>query len=310
MLARGKDTLESAKEEVSSHRKSSTQVVDTIAVDLTDPVAVSIPGVNQVFRLKASYLHRVTYIQVKKALNEYGTVPDLVFCVAGGSSPSQIGFLAELGPKGLTSCLESNYYSAVFITQVCLQMWIQNPQPKRTRHVIFVASSAAFVGLPGYIAYTPPKAAVRAFADTLRQEILLYGGKDMYQVHAAYPGTFITDSFLAEQATKPELTKMMEGSNFSNSEIIAKTQTSLTIAKKILLGLDRDHFSITSDWESALILNNMRGPSPRDNVILDLLLALAVFLVWPFVRRDFDRKTRKYGREHHGRLNSGPFSEV
>ena len=62
MLARGKDTLESAKEEVSAHRKSSTQVVDTIAADLTDPVAVSIPGVNQVFRLKASYLHIVTYI--------------------------------------------------------------------------------------------------------------------------------------------------------------------------------------------------------------------------------------------------------
>jgi 3-dehydrosphinganine reductase len=257
-----------------------------------------------------SSLHIVTYSQVKNALNEYGAVPDLLFCVAGGSNPSQIGFLAELGPEGLTSCLESNYYSAVFITQVCLQMWIRNPQPERTRHVVFVASAAAFVGLPGYIAYTPAKAAVRAFADTLRQEILLYGGKDMYQVHAAYPGTFITESFLAEQATKPELTKVMEGSNFSDDEIIAKTQTSSTVAKKILLGLDKGHFSITSDWESALILNNMRGPSPRDNVILDLLLALAVYLVWPFVRRDFDRKTRNYGRKHHGPLNSEAFSEV
>lgn len=248
--------------------------------------------------------------QVKKALNEYGAVPDLIFCVAGGSNPSQIGFLADLEQRGLTSCMESNYYSAVFITQVCLRMWIQNPQPQRTRHVIFVASAAAFVGIPGYIAYSPAKAAVRAFADTLRQEILLYGGKSMYQVHAAYPGTFITESFLAEQATKPELTKVMEGSDFSDNEIIAKTPASSTIAKKILLGLDKGHFSITSDWESALILNNMRGPSPRDNVILDLLLALAIFLAWPFVRRDFDRKTRNYGRKHHGLLNSEPCSEV
>src|ERR1700735_574868 len=34
LLARGKDVLEVAKEEVSAHRKSSTQVVDAIAIDL------------------------------------------------------------------------------------------------------------------------------------------------------------------------------------------------------------------------------------------------------------------------------------
>lgn len=43
LLARGKDTLESAKAEVSASRKTNTQSVDTIAADLTDPVAVSLP---------------------------------------------------------------------------------------------------------------------------------------------------------------------------------------------------------------------------------------------------------------------------
>ncbi|CZR66725.1 related to 3-ketosphinganine reductase [Phialocephala subalpina] len=281
LLARGKDALEVAKAEVASNRKSSTQVIDAIATDLCNHLAV------------------------KKTLSQYGAIPDIVLCVAGGSSPSQIGFLADLSPEGLISCLESNYYSAVFITQACLQLWIQNPEPDRTRHVIFVSSAAAFVGLPGYIAYTPPKAAIRAFADTLRQELLLYGGKDMYQVHSAFPGTFITDSFLAEQASKPEITKIMEGSNISDEEIQNKTPSALSIAKKILGGLDKGYFSITSDWESALILNNMRGPSPRDNVILDLLLALVAFLVWPFVRRDFDRKTRDYGRKNRAQLHPG-----
>ena len=244
----------------------------------------------------------VTSFQVRKALTQYGATPDIVFCVAGGSNPSQIGFLADVSPRGLTSCLESNYYSAVFITQACLQLWIQNPDKNRVRHVVFVSSAAAFVGLPGYIAYTPPKAAVRAFADTLRQELLLYGDKDMYQVHSAFPGTFITDSFLAEQASKPEITKIMEGSNISDEEIEAKTPSASTIAKKILGGLDKGYYSITSDWESALILNNMRGPSPRDNVLLDLLLALVAFLLWPFFRRTFDRETRNYGRKHHANL--------
>ena len=238
-------------------------------------------------------------------MHQYGAVPDIILCVAGGSNPSQIGFLADLSPEGITSCLESNYYSAVFITQVCLQLWIQNPQLDRTRHIVFVSSAAAFVGLPGYIAYTPPKAAIRAFADTLRQELLLYGGKDIYQVHSAFPGTFITDSFLAEQASKPEITKIMEGSNISDKRIQDETPSALAIAKKILAGLDKGYFSITTDWESALILNNMRGPSPRDNVILDVLLAVIAFFVWPFVRRDFDRKTRDYRHKNHAQMRSG-----
>ena len=237
------------------------------------------------------------------ALKEWGSVPDILFCVAGGSSPSQIGFLADLSPESMTSCMESNYYSAIFIAQICLQLWIQIPQSDRTRHIIFVSSAAAFVGVPGYIAYTPPKAAIRAFADTLRQELLLYGKKDMYQVHCAFPGTFITDSFLAEQASKPELTKIIEGSNFSDEEIQRKTQSAAAISAKILNGLDKGHFLITSDWESALILNNMRGPSPRDNIILDLLLAFVVFLVWPFVRWNFDRKVQNYGRLKHTGLD-------
>jgi hypothetical protein len=40
LLARGKDGLELAKKEVLSNRKSETQLVDTIALDLCDPVAV------------------------------------------------------------------------------------------------------------------------------------------------------------------------------------------------------------------------------------------------------------------------------
>jgi hypothetical protein len=40
----------------------------------------------------------------------------------------------------------------------------------------------------------------------------------------------------------------------------------------------------------------MRGPSPGDNVILDLLLPLVAFLIWLFVRREFDRETRNNRR--------------
>ncbi len=209
-----------------------------------------------------------------------------------------MGFLVDMKPEGLISCLEVNYYAAIFITQAILKLWVSKATISHTRHIVFVSSNAAFVSIPGYIAYTPTKAAIRAFADTLRQELLLYGGKDVYQVHCAYPGTFISESFLAEQETKPELTKMLEGSNMPEDELIAKTESAESVAKKILKGMQGGDFFITTDLEGSLLLNNMRGPSPRDHVFLDLLLAFLALIVWPFVRRDFDTKTVKYGRTH------------
>jgi 3-dehydrosphinganine reductase len=199
-------------------------------------------------------------------------------------------------PEGLMSCLEVNYYAAIFIAQVVLKLWVSKAPTTHSRHITFVSSNAAFVSIPGYIAYTPTKVAIRAFADTLRQELLLYGGKDAYQVHCAYPGTFISESFLAEAAGKPELTKMLEGSNIPEDQLIAKTESAQSVAKKILKRLHGGDFFITVDLEGALLLNNMRGPSPRNHVFLDLLLSFLVLIIWPFVRRDFDAKTVKYGK--------------
>lgn len=223
-------------------------------------------------------------------------MPDILICVAGGTNPSQIGFLADLEPESLKTCLDLNYFTSVYIAQRVLQLWIHSPKPTCTRHVIFVSSAAALVAIPGYIAYSPPKAAIRTFADSLRQELLMYGDTSQYQVHAAFPGTFITDSFLAEQATKPELTKTMEGSNISDAKIVKKTPSAESIAKGIISGVDKGNFFITTDFDSSLILNNMRGQSPRDNVLLDLALAFLALLVWPFVRRSFDKKTTDYGK--------------
>ena len=42
LLARGKDTLETAKNEVGSYRRSSTQTVAAMRTDLCDQVAVSL----------------------------------------------------------------------------------------------------------------------------------------------------------------------------------------------------------------------------------------------------------------------------
>ena len=56
LLARGQDTLEVAKAEVSSYRKSSSQMIEALSTDLCDPLAVSPPDVHSMNVLTHSVL--------------------------------------------------------------------------------------------------------------------------------------------------------------------------------------------------------------------------------------------------------------
>jgi 3-dehydrosphinganine reductase len=75
------------------------------------------------------------------------------------------------------------------------------------------------VALPGYVTYTTAKVAVRALADTLRQELLFYGGPEKYQVHCSFPGTFTSEGFMEEQQYKPQLLKELEGTDITEEEL-------------------------------------------------------------------------------------------
>lgn len=161
--------------------------------------------------------------------------------------------------------------------------------------MVLTSSTAAFVALPGYIAYTTAKAAIRALADTLRQELLLYGDASRYQVHCCFPGTFLTDAFTEEQRLKPGLTKKLEKTNLSDGELKDRYETAEGIARKLVRGLEEGRFFITMDFDTQLLLNNMRGPSPRDRPLYESILGWVMGLVWPVIRRRFDRVTREFG---------------
>jgi 3-dehydrosphinganine reductase len=227
-------------------------------------------------------------------LEQSKLVPDFLLCVAGGSI-TQMGFLADIQPEAIKSCLETNYYSAIFITQYVLKLWLRSPVVDYTRHIVFTASTAAFVALPGYVTYTTAKVAVRALADTLRQELLLYGGEDKYQVHCSFPGTFTSEGFMEEQQYKPQLLKELEGTDISAEELKKTKKSSKQVAELVIKGLERGEYFVLVDFEGVLLLNNMRGPSPRHSVIYDFLVGLFAVPAWFFARRNFDKMTTKYG---------------
>lgn len=211
-------------------------------------------------------------------LSKLGITPDVVICTAGGT-PTQGGFLADITPEAIKSCLELNYYTAIFIAQSCLRLWLAAPKTLNTRHIVLTSSTAAFVGLPGYVAYTTAKVAIRALADTLRQELLLYGD-NAFKVHCTFPRNFLSDSLLSEQAGKPKLLKMMDTTDVPENELRKKIMSSRAVAKKIIQGLEAGKVYITVDFEGQMLLNNMRGPSPRYHACLDFCVGLLANVAW------------------------------
>jgi 3-dehydrosphinganine reductase len=234
---------------------------------------------------------------VDELIKSYPQTPDLLFCVAGGAKKEN-GFFVDLQEDQFKACLNNNYFASVFISQACLRLWLAEDEveqrTKGTRHIVFVSSKAAFVGLPGYTAYTTAKVAVRALADTLRQEVLLYG-KDRFKIHCAFPGSYMSEAFLADKVELPELTKILEGIDSDKEELAKKKPSPADMAGLILRAVVRGDFMITTDLQGGLLLNNMRGPSPRDHRLLDLLQSLIVVPIWAFYRRLFDQKTSNYG---------------
>lgn len=121
--------------------------------------------------------------------------------------------------------MRNNYFTAAYAAQSILKMWTEDDKKAKTskprlRQIAFLNSAAAFLGMPGYAAYTcnsgatrrkhqvgqlltSPKAskcAVRGLADTLRMEALrLSGPISTYTIHCAFPSNFISPAFIEEQ---------------------------------------------------------------------------------------------------------------
>ncbi|RAL17452.1 SDR family oxidoreductase [Aspergillus homomorphus CBS 101889] len=269
ILARSPGPLEETRQELLSHTQSPDQVIGASAVDLTDPK------------------------QVQDFITSLPAPPSILFIVAGGTA-AQVGFFANITTEEIKSCMDQNYFAAAYIAHACLRRWLKEPpsSPTEKRHLIFTASTAAFLGFPGYAAYAPTKAATRALADTLRQEVLLYRSQQDIRVHCAFPGTIYTGAFYQEQIRKPQLLKELEGTAENKGGLTAPRVAELT-----LKGLCEGRFFITVDSETDLLLNNMRGPSPRDRPVRDWIVGLVASLVWPVYRWQFDRKTVAYGKE-------------
>ncbi|PNY26683.1 NAD(P)-binding domain protein [Tolypocladium capitatum] len=245
IFARREGPLADAKSEIQKFISEPSQEIRAVAIDLSD----------------AS--------KVDEAFRAQPRMADALYCVAGGNH-AENGFLVDIKASDLENCMRNNYYSAAFPAKALLNIWTEDDAKKasgapranpRLRQIVFVSSAAAFLGLPGSIAYT---------------------------------------RFYLEQDTKTPLTKRMQGTDCSIAELESRYPTSAKVASQIIAAVGNGEFIICKDSMAAsLLFTNMIGPSPKRGLgIADSLLGWLVgWFVWPVLRRRWEAMCREDGEE-------------
>lgn len=159
---------------------------------------------------------------------------DVLIAAAGGAVP---GHFDALDTDALREQYELNYLGTVHAVRTVLPVMLE----RRHGHLVLVSSAAALIGVFGYGAYSPAKAAVRNLAEVLDAE---YADRGI-RVAVAYPPDTLTPGFEREAVAKPSQTQAV-------SAMVAPL-TPQRVAAAIVRGIEKDRRVITADRTTAAL---------------------------------------------------------
>lgn len=175
LLARRQELLDEAKNELNSRKISPSQVIHTIAADVSKRDKL-IP-------------------QLELFQEEFGT-PDYLFNSAGITYP---GKFHTLSYDVIESLMTVNYLGTVYTTRALIPGMLA----RGSGHVVNISSVAGFIGTYGYSAYGASKYAVRGFSDAIRAEYRPRGIK----ISVVFPPDTLTPQLEFEKDLKPAITR-------------------------------------------------------------------------------------------------------
>ncbi|ODV60464.1 3-dehydrosphinganine reductase [Ascoidea rubescens DSM 1968] len=220
------------------------------------------------------------YSGCERVFNSLKRSPQIVLCCAGSSIPK---LFLDLDGETLEDGIKVNYNTALFFSHAALKKMSQLDQvPEQKRHILFFSSTVAFYSFIGYAQYAPLKAAIRNLADLLGQESIPYNVK----ISTIFPGNFISEGFLEEQKTKPEITSIIEGP--SNPISVSKC------CEIILNQLDKGQSIVTTDSITYVLHCLMLGSSPRSHYLLQSLVGIVLIFLAPLLSWFMDRQVYDY----------------
>ncbi|KAK9447267.1 uncharacterized protein V1518DRAFT_421780 [Limtongia smithiae] len=224
---------------------------------------------------------------VSEALRIGGRAPDFVLCCAGACIPK---LFLDLTPEELQSGVEINYYTALYLAHAAMRaMATAAPQPTTPRGIVLFSSVTHFYSFIGYSQYAPLKSALRSLGDVLRQECIPYN----ISVSVVFAGNFQSEGYDAENLTKPEITRQIEGP----SDAITADACAEIVIRKLSAGKQM----ITTDFIGTVLSGLMVGASPSTGWFLVqgfFAFALLIFgPVWNWmvnrdIKRYFEKKTQ------------------
>ncbi len=226
ILARDKERLSLAKDELSSSKANPAQQVMTIACDVTDYESLS------------EVLNQWT--------NEYG-IPNLVINSAGITYP---GYFQELDVDIFHRLMDVNYFGTLHVIKAMMPGMVA----RGSGTIVNLSSQAGFIGVFGYSGYGASKYAVRGLSDVLRAELKLLG----IQVAIVFPPDTQTPQLAFEEPLKP-----IETREIANS---SRVMTAEQVADAILKGIRKGKYIILPGMEGKIfyrlthILGNLTYP--------------------------------------------------
>ncbi|KAK7953606.1 short chain dehydrogenase domain-containing protein [Apiospora saccharicola] len=216
-----------------------------------------------------------------------GQALDIVWCIAGKSSPD---FWFEAPLSLSREQMDINYWGSAEMAHALLREWCAPDAPvvAEPKHLVFTASVLAFFPVIGYGPYSPPKAALRALADTLNQELEAY--PQNVKVHVVFPGGIQSPGFDRENQTKPEITKVIEADD--------PVQSPEEVASRAIQGLENGDYMVTVGLLGRFFQWSALGGSPRNSWIVDTVIGGMAQVIWMYVVPDIFGKIRKFMKQH------------
>jgi 3-dehydrosphinganine reductase len=186
--------------------------------------------------------------------------------------------------------MDLNYFGQVEMAHAILREWLSPDAPieAEARHLILTATTACFLGVPGYSIYGPAKAGIRYVADCLSHEIALY--PQNVKLHVVFPGNMLSPGFERENVNKPEITKIIEETD--------PRQEPDDAAAQAIQGLENGQYFCTLNWLGAIMRWGGLGSSMRVDWIADTLGAVGMSLGWPVYLFDLRRTIKNYAKKN------------
>jgi len=272
IVARRQEKLDEAMIQIEKARQNPEQILQSFSFSLAAPE------------------------QSKKALESVcgthdGQAPDAVFLCAGAATPK---FFLEMTEEELMNGMSDGYWVQAWTAWAASKMMARQ---SRKGKITFVSSTLGYMTLIGYSSYCPGKHALRALADTLRSELMLYD----IDVHIFFPNTMPTESLAREMETKPKITQEIED-----------TDTPVTpeyAAKNMLKGVKQGRAHIAGDFLTQLFRVSARSASQTNNFFVDTVLSVVAWFAIPVWMSGVDQKVRKHRAEHRQYLTDRRFYE-